>query len=498
MEKGKGKEREKADIKEKEIVKRVTKVDDDDDDDDKEKTTAATSPDKETESPLQKDMEAPPTPPKETTVAEDKSNQEDASSTAAAPSNNTRSTSPVGQDIADLVSRFANFIAPLPVPHSAGSGLPTSTTTLSNHPGMEFFRRAAEFIAPPPSSLSAAPSSASASASAPAPMSPCAYTHPATWDVDYISGWRKHASASIPSIPDLSGSQRNSSSATRASSFKVNSPGERDTPFPPAFQFSSTAAKDNDKMMENAPRLSPAEKAMKDALASAERAKLLAERNRRDALLRAQKAKFDADTIAKLDALVSYPFAGKVDYLSSSKAKKGFRFTSVGDSDEDDEDDDVDVEAEREETRKVKSDKNTFNSNFWGSNSRTTSGMPIKTPSIASSNMNIESANKYASLKSSFDKFVNDFNANLADAFGGPVPEFTTSLPKNERKKEDENSTLLFEAEGEKEPSLTNVRDNKKGRDDNTGELPSHNATCDICDQWIVGTRYKCFTCPDW
>jgi hypothetical protein len=26
----------------------------------------------------------------------------------------------------------------------------------------------------------------------------------------------------------------------------------------------------------------------------------------------------------------------------------------------------------------------------------------------------------------------------------------------------------------------------------------AHNASCDLCDSQIQGTRYKCLNCPDW
>jgi len=411
--------------------------------------------------------EAPPTPPKE--AAEDPEvKQEERTS-------NERSSSPSGiQDVADLVSRFANFIAPLPIASPTANGGPPSNVY---NPGIDLIKRAGVYLASPPNLTPPTPSVPSVwedslckladlkertlnQATAAVPE-PCAYTHPATWDNDYISGWRKHASAYLPQ------SDGNSSTFN----YKPYVPPVRRDTSPPA--------------TNNKPQ-SPADKAMKDALASAQRAKLLAGKLKREAILKAQKAKFDADTIAKLDALASYPFAGKVNPPRPAPR------TAQADV----------LDHEEKNTHSFNSVECSQAKAQQASEPSQRSSANPTLSSSSSSSSNVETAYKYASLKSSFDKFVNDFNANLADAFGGPAPEILPTLPhktasatggeQDQGKKEGTEDVGVSEAKGEKE--TPSVQSNKKA---NSG-FASHNATCDVCEKWIVGIRYKCFTCPDW
>lgn len=428
--------------------------------------------------------EAPPTPPKQ----EEKNvkPEEEVPPTK-------RSSSPTAADVADIVARITNFIAP--VPATSGNSGNTTSPSLGVHPGMEFIKRAADFIAPPP------PASTGVQASPTRPKSwleqkmeeasrlsavgeydPCAYTHPSSWDSDYISGWRKHAAAS----------------STYANYKTYTPPGRRDT-----FTNAASATASNIIDIATSNAQSAADKAMKEALAASQRAKVLSDRIKRDALLAAQKAKFEADTVRRLDSLASYPFAGKKDFTQSSAV---YRSSPEAPEDEEEDGDNGDVPSYDA--------GHAFNSVSCGpvkKNTATPSATPAKqaSPSTASSTSGNSTAatndsgkvDKYATLKSSFDKFVNDFNANLADAFGGPVPEPAPLLPskttaEKEIKQENVDKGTVFEAKGEKEtPANIGVQAAKKAP---SHKLVSHNATCDVCDGWITGIRYKCFVCPDW
>lgn len=124
------------------------------------------------------------------------------------------------------------------------------------------------------------------------------------------------------------------------------------------------------------------------------------------------------------------------------------------------------------------------------SKNTTSSASPTARPTLPTS------SDKLASLKQSFDKFVNDFNANLADAFGGLPPGY-------EMPSETITTTTSSAAEPAGKTEEEKVR-NQSGQQEKKATAEhglnkfAHNATCDICDEWIVGTRYKCFSCPDW
>lgn len=133
--------------------------------------------------------------------------------------------------------------------------------------------------------------------------------------------------------------------------------------------------------------------------------------------------------------------------------------------------------------------------------SRATPAATPKPPSPAPSSRSSVSDNKYASLKAVFDKFVVDFNSDLADAFGSSpltsreddaVDTRATTPTSSPSAAIFKKETNVLEANGEKE-SAPQVPNKKSAI-----TVVAHRATCDNCNKWIFGTRYKCFTCPDW
>ncbi|KAK9900518.1 hypothetical protein P389DRAFT_13764 [Cystobasidium minutum MCA 4210] len=291
---------------------------------------------------------------------------------------------------------------------------------LASHPGMEFIKRAADFIAPPPPATSASLNQ-----------------------------------SSQPTTPvDLARSL--AAAAAKASGVSPNNSSQ---------SFLNKRRHWSDYITDeiaaaNAKKAASMEKAMRESMESASK----------QAEEIAKKAQDEASK-ARSDAMKSYPF-GSRSFLAPARPA---------------------ANSARESPPSASVQRS-------ASSSPSTSA-PSGTPSsVGSSN------DKYATLKSSFDKFVNDFNANLADAFGGPAPE--QASPSVDAKREDRHEKVaqtVFEAKGEKESTIQH----KSGRTGSTPhscrgsngaafEAHAHNATCDVCDEWIVGVRYKCFVCPDW
>jgi len=115
---------------------------------------------------------------------------------------------------------------------------------------------------------------------------------------------------------------------------------------------------------------------------------------------------------------------------------------------------------------------------------------------------------KYEGLKTSMDKLVLDFGAALAEVFGvhdgeslvASAAPATAPLGAAAAAAADSAEKAVLEGEGEKESARAGEK-HTQGQKDETPAVKKetkHNATCDVCDKWIVGVRHKCLSCPDW
>lgn len=111
--------------------------------------------------------------------------------------------------------------------------------------------------------------------------------------------------------------------------------------------------------------------------------------------------------------------------------------------------------------------------------------------------------NKHVALKQSLDRFVADFNATLGDMFGAPADAGVeaASEKQDSRVSAHLGASPVYEGAAQKEGSSTTAPVKVKDAGASAtqkAEKHKHRATCDMCNEWIVGIRHKCVECPDW
>lgn len=89
---------------------------------------------------------------------------------------------------------------------------------------------------------------------------------------------------------------------------------------------------------------------------------------------------------------------------------------------------------------------------------------------------------KFDALKASFETFADNFYKSLGEAFA---------------ESDSGSAAVVLEGEGEKAATSARPQSTETVRPASE-EKEKHNASCDVCDAFIEGDRYKCLSCPDW
>lgn len=129
-------------------------------------------------------------------------------------------------------------------------------------------------------------------------------------------------------------------------------------------------------------------------------------------------------------------------------------------------------------------------------------GAGTSSASVSSAAIHKTTEAKLDALQASFDAFSLNFRKTLADTFGvsaGELPRYTATKQQSEETVlEGRGDRSVASASGVARIASAEAAIATPAATARQSVKAKHNATCDLCDQYIVGPRTKCLQCPDW